>query len=58
MMAWINEHRKLIVALVGAVITVLTIALDSPEWLSMIIPVLTAAGVYQVPNVEASVKEG
>jgi len=45
-----QRYNKLITALVGAVVSGLTIYFNSPDWLQLVIPVLTAAGVYQVPN--------
>ena len=45
-----NKYNKLIVALVGAVVSFIGVFFNSPEWLQIIVPVLTAAGVYQVPN--------
>lgn len=45
-----QKYNKFIVALVTAVVTGLTIALDSPSWLTGLIPLLGSLGVYQVPN--------
>jgi uncharacterized membrane protein len=51
-MQWFAEHRKAIVALVGAVATfAVSIGLDNKyEWVGAIVAVLAAAGVYQVRN--------
>lgn len=44
------ETRKFWTAVAGGVVTFLTIAFNSPEWLSGVTLVLTALGVYQNPN--------
>jgi len=48
-----QKYNKLIVALVGAAVAGLNIYFNSPEWVQMLIPLLTAVGVYQVKNKEA-----
>lgn len=45
-----QRYNKFIVAIVGAVVTFVTLAFNSPEWLSSVVPLLTALGVYQVKN--------
>ena len=47
-----QKYNKLIAALVGAAVTFCTLYFNSPEWLSMVTPLLTALGVYQVENKE------
>lgn len=46
----IQKYNKLIVALVGALVQGIALYYGSPEWLNLLIPFLTAAGVYQIPN--------
>lgn len=48
----LNRYRKFIVAAVGALVVGLTAAFgnDVPSWFNTVIAVLTALGVYQVPN--------
>jgi len=44
-------HRKLIVALVGAGVTVATLALGADDpWVQVVTTLATAVGVYEVPN--------
>lgn len=45
-----GKYNKFIVAGVGAFVTFVTLAYNSPEWLTTLVPILTALGVYQVPN--------
>ncbi len=45
-----QKYNKLITALVGAIVSGLSLYFNSPEWLQFVIPILTAAGVYRVPN--------
>lgn len=45
-----SKYNKFIVAGVTAVVTFLSLAFDSPTWLTGLLPVLGALGVYQVPN--------
>lgn len=48
-----QKYNKLIIALVGAAVAGANIYFNSPQWVQMLIPLLTAAGVYQVKNKEA-----
>ena len=51
MAAWIAGHRKLLVAIAGALVTVLvTIYGTDAAWVQGIILAASAAGVYTVPN--------
>lgn len=45
-----TKYNKLVVALVGAAVTFVSMFFNSPEWLPAVVAVLTALGVYQVPN--------
>lgn len=45
-----QKYNKLIVALVGAAVAGLNVYYNSPDWVTMLVPVLTALGVYQVAN--------
>lgn len=45
-----QKYNKFITALVGATVTAVSIYFDSPEWLQIVVPALTALGVYQIPN--------
>lgn len=50
-MKWIVDHRKAIIALLGAAATFATaVGLDQYPWVAAVIGVLSAAGVYQVRN--------
>lgn len=44
------ETRKFWTALAGGAVTFISIAFNSPEWLSGVTLLLTALGVYQTPN--------
>ena len=46
------KYSKFIIAIIGGVITALLsyYGNDVPTWLTTLIPLLTAAGVYRVPN--------
>lgn len=51
MSAWIAGHRKVLIAIAGAVVTVAVQAgWTSNPWVSLIVLAATAAGVYQAPN--------
>ncbi len=45
-----QKYNKAITAVVTAIVTGLTIYFDSPAWVTTLVPVLGALGVYQVPN--------
>jgi hypothetical protein len=48
---WAAAHRKLLVAVAGALITVLVQAFGtSNPWVSLAVLAATSFGVYQVPN--------
>ena len=47
-----EKYNKLITAIVGALVSGLSLYFNSPDWLQLVIPVLTAAGVYQISNKE------
>ncbi len=50
-MTWIAAHRKLLVAVAGAAVTVAdATAWSANPYVISVVAVLTAAGVYQVPN--------
>lgn len=44
------KYSKFIIAIVGAVVTVVVQQYGSSEWVQALVPVLTALGVYTVPN--------
>jgi hypothetical protein len=51
MRAWTAQHRKLIAAVAGAVVTVVVqVWGTSTPWVTALILVATAAGVYRAPN--------
>lgn len=51
MSAWIAQHRKLLAAVAGAVITVVVqVWGTNTPWVTALILIGTAAGVYRAPN--------
>lgn len=51
MSAWIAQHRKLIAAVAGAVVTVVVqVWGTNTPWVTALILIATAAGVYRAPN--------
>lgn len=46
----VAKTRKFWTAVVGGIVTFLSILLNSPEWLSAVTLALTALGVYKNPN--------
>lgn len=51
MSAWVAQHRKLLAAIAGAVITVVVqVWGTSTPWVTALILIGTAAGVYRAPN--------
>lgn len=46
----ISKTRKFWTAVAGGAVTFITIAFNSPDWLSAITLFLTAMGVYHQPN--------
>ena len=52
-MQWVAQHRKLIVAVIGAVLTVaIQAGWTSNPYVSAIVLIATAAGVYRAPNAD------
>ena len=49
-MDWFNKYRKFFVALLGAVVQVVVSTFPDQEWVQVLVALLTAFGVYQVPN--------
>lgn len=49
----LGKYNKLIVAVVGASVTYLTVHYGSTSWLPTVTLVLTALGVYQAPNIKS-----
>lgn len=50
-MQWVAQHRKLIVSVIGAVITVaIQVWGTGSPWVSAVVLIATAAGVYRAPN--------
>lgn len=47
---WFTKYNKLWVALLGAIVTTLTVYFPSSQWITLIVTFLTAAGVYAAPN--------
>ena len=45
-----QKYNKAIIAVVGAVAVFMSVYFNSSDWLTMIVPVLTALGVYQIEN--------
>ena len=48
--SWQPKAKGIVVAL-GTIAGLLTLVLDSPEWLTAAVAILTALGVYQAPNI-------
>lgn len=56
-----RRYAKFIAALVGAAVQAASLGLvsgDAQSWVTVAVGVLTALGVYQVPNAEPAVAEG
>ena len=51
-MSKLAPYRKFIFALVGAIVTVVAQFYGANSAVQIVVAVLTALGVYQVPNVE------
>lgn len=47
-----SKYAKFIVAALGAILTVVVQQYGANEWVQAVLPVLTALGVYQIPNAE------
>lgn len=53
MRAWVAQHRKLIAAIAGALVTVaVQVWGTNTPWITALILVATAAGVYRAPNAD------
>lgn len=51
--AWIAQHRKLIAALAGAAVTVIIqVWGTNTPWVTALVLIATAAGVYRAPNAD------
>lgn len=46
----VASHRKFIVALLGAVLTVIVQFYSKSQLIQAVVPILSALGVYQLPN--------
>lgn len=46
----LQKYNKFIVALVGAVLTIVAQQYGDNEWVTAILPLFTALGVYQAKN--------
>lgn len=44
------KYRKFLVALIGAAVSVASVMFTDTTWLPPVVSLLTALGVYQVPN--------
>jgi len=49
---WASQYSKLWIALLGAVLTTLSVQFPSSDWVTLAITFTTALGVYAVPNVK------
>lgn len=49
---WAKQYNKLWIALLGAIVTTLTVYFPSEQWVTMLVTFLTALGVYSVPNIK------
>lgn len=50
----LGEYSKGVVALIGALVTIGAVAFGAEQWFQQVIAVLTALGVYAVPNASGS----
>jgi hypothetical protein len=47
----VRPYAKAVVAVIGVILTALVTNLDEvPQWLSVLVSILTALGVYATPN--------
>lgn len=46
----LRKYRKALVAIVGVVVSLLVVNFSDTQWLPPLVQLLTAVGVYQVPN--------
>jgi len=46
----LSKYSKFLIAVLGAILTVLAQQYGSSEWVQTILPLATALGVYQVKN--------
>jgi len=49
---WAKQYNKLWIALLGAVLTTLSVQFPGNDWVTLVITFATAAGVYALPNVK------
>jgi len=49
---WASQYSKLWIALLGAVLTTLSLQFPDNAWVTILITFATAAGVYALPNVK------
>lgn len=49
---WVKQYNKLWIALLGAVLTTLSIYLPNAQWVTLVITFATALGVFVAPNVK------
>lgn len=47
---WASQYSKLWIALLGAILTTLSVQFPTSEWLTLAISFATALGVYAIPN--------
>jgi uncharacterized membrane protein len=47
---WAKQYNKLWIALLGAILTVLTVYLPTSQWVTVLVTFVTALGVYAAPN--------
>jgi len=50
---WAKQYNKLWIALLGAVLTTLSVQLPGNDWVTLVITFTTALGVYIAPNKKA-----
>ena len=49
---WFTQYNKLWIALLGAVLTTLSVQFPENQWVTILITFATAAGVFTLPNVK------
>ena len=47
---WAAQYNKLWIALIGAIITTLTVYFPTEQWVTILVTFLVAVGVYTAPN--------
>lgn len=50
----LNEYRKLIAYIAGALVEIIALWAGAPAWVLGLVPVLTAVAVWGVPNEPAA----